>query len=96
MIIMISHVFTLLYEVLSRYLRGFCISFAPALLTTLGVCGVRIGWIQFIFPHSKTFQTIMIGYQISLAVTAFMILAALIYYCPYYRFGKMKQTKENL
>lgn len=95
MIIMISHIFTLLYEVMSGYLRGFGISLAPAVLTTLGVCGVRIGWIQFVFPHSKTFETIMIGYPISLMVTAFMILIALICYRPSRKFSKMKQNNQK-
>lgn len=94
-IIMISHIFTLLYEVLSGYLRGFGISFIPAVLTTLGVCGVRIGWIQLVFPHSKTFQTIMIGYPISLIVTALMILIALICCHPAHKFNKMQLIKED-
>lgn len=94
-IIMISHIFTLLYEVLSGYLRGFGISFIPAVLTTLGVCGVCIGWIQLVFPHSKTFQTIMIGYPISLIVTALMILIALICCHPAHKFNKMQLIKED-
>ena len=94
-IIILSHIFTLLYEVLSGYIRGFGISFVPAVLTTLGVCGVRIGWIQLVFPHSQTFQTIMIGYPVSLIVTASLILIALIYYRPSYRFYKTQRAKED-
>lgn len=93
MIIMVSHIFTLLYEVLSGYLRGFGISFVPAVLTTLGVCGIRIEWIQLVFPHSQTFQTIMIGYPVSLIVTAFLIFIALICYHPAKRFYKAQRTK---
>lgn len=95
MIIMVSHAFTLLYEVMSGYLRGFGISLTPAALTTLGVCGIRIGWIRFIFPHSRTFETIMIGYPVSLGVTAFMLLIALICYRPSYRFCKKEQLNIN-
>lgn len=58
--IMITHVFILIYEVLSGYLRGFGISFTPVVLTMLGVCDIRIGWIQMVFPLSGTFKTIMI------------------------------------
>ena len=82
MIIMISHSLSLLYEVMSGYLRGFGISLPPALLTMAGVCGVRIAWIQFVFPHSQTFQTIMTVYPVSLAVTALLIFGALVYYRP--------------
>ena len=59
--VMLSHSFSLLYDVMSGYLRGFGISLVPALLTTLGVCGIRIAWTQFVFPQSRTFQTIMTG-----------------------------------
>ena len=46
MYVMFSHIFNLLYNVMSGYLRGFSISLAPAILTMLGVCGVRIAWIH--------------------------------------------------
>lgn len=82
MFIMISHSLSLLYEVMSGYLRGFGISLAPALLTMAGVCGVRIAWIQLVFPQNPTFQTIMIAYPVSLSVTALLIFAALVYYRP--------------
>ena len=73
---------------MSGYLRGFGISLVPAILTTVGVCGIRIAWIKFVFPKSETFRTIMTAYPISLSVTAFMILVALICYHPSRRFKK--------
>ena len=82
MLVMVSHSFSLLYEIMSGYLRGFGISLAPALLTMLGVCGVRIAWIQFVFPQSRTFQTIMTAYPISLSATALLIFIALLCYRP--------------
>ena len=85
--VMISHSFSLLYDVMSGYLRGFGISLAPALLTMLGVCGIRISWIQWVFPQSRTFQTIMTAYPISLSATALMILIALLCYHPSRRKG---------
>ena len=45
-----AYVFSMLYEVLSGYMRGFGISLIPAILTTIGVCGIRIFWINFVFP----------------------------------------------
>ena len=92
--VMLSHSFSLLYEVMSGYLRGFGISLVPALLTTLGVCGIRIGWIQFVFPHSRTFQTIMTGYPVSLSATALLILIALLCYCPSRRFANLQRKEE--
>lgn len=93
MLAMVSHSFCLLYEVMSGYMRGFGISLTPAILTMFGVCGVRIGWIQFVFPQSRTFRTIMTVYPISLSVTALLIFIALICYRPSKRFARMpKQT----
>ena len=54
-----AYVFCMLSEVISGYLRGFGISLGPALLTTIGVCGIRISWIAFVFPRSPSFNTIM-------------------------------------
>ena len=93
--VMLSHSFSLLYEVMSGYLRGFGISLVPALLTTLGVCGIRIGWIQFVFPQSRTFQTIMTGYPVSLSATSLLILIALLCYRPSRRFANLQRKEET-
>lgn len=87
MTIMPAHAFSLFYDVMSGYLRGFGISLVPAILTTVGVCGIRIGWIRWVFHQSQTFQTIMTVYPISLAITALLILVALICYRPARRKG---------
>ena len=88
--IMLSHSFSLLYEVMSGYLRGFGISLTPAILTMLGVCGIRIAWIKLVFPHSRTFRTIMTAYPISLAATALLVLVALLCHHPARRLAKKR------
>lgn len=88
-----AYVFSMLYEVLSGYMRGFGISLVPAILTTIGVCGIRIFWINFVFPQSPTFTTIMTVYPISLSSTALLIGIALICYRPAHRY--LNQEKEN-
>ena len=92
MYVMFSHIFNLLYNVMSGYLRGFSISLAPAILTMLGVCGVRIAWIHYVFPLSPTFKTIMIAYPVSLGITALMISATVLYYRPSKRFAGTRDT----
>lgn len=77
-----AYVFSMLYEVMSGYLRGFGISLVPAILTTIGVCGIRLAWIFTIFQQSRTFQTIMLVYPVSLAATAVLIGIALLIYRP--------------
>lgn len=96
MLVMLSHAFNLLYEIMSGYLRGFGISLVPAILTTLGVCGIRIGWIQLAFPHSRTFRTIMTAYPVSVFVTMLLIFAALLCYHPAKRFATLQvNTKKS-
>lgn len=80
--LMLSHIFSLCYEVQSGYLRGFGISLPPAILTMLGVCGIRLSWIYLVFPKHQTFQTIMAVFPISLAATALLMLFAVLYFRP--------------
>lgn len=81
-IIFIAYIFSMLYEVMSGYLRGFGFSLVPAILTTIGVCVLRIIWINTVFPANRTFVTIMTAYPVSLATTAVLIFIALIIYRP--------------
>ena len=81
-----AYTFSMLYENLSGYLRGFGISLVPAVLTIIGVCGVRIFWIFVVFPLHKTFRVIMTAYPVSLSVTAVLIFVAVMIYRPSYRF----------
>lgn len=94
MLIMLSHPFSLLYEVMAGYLRGFGISLAPAVLTTAGVCGVRILWINTVFPQAHTFQSVIMAYPVSLSITALFLFITLLYYRPTYKFSKT-QTRRN-
>lgn len=90
-----AYTFSMLYEVMSGYLRGFGISLVPAILTTIGVCGVRIGWIHFVFPQNRTFQTILTAYPVSLSATALLMLIALLCYRPSHRFSALQRSKRS-
>lgn len=82
MIVFSAYTFSMLYENLSGYLRGFGISLVPAILTIIGVCGVRIFWIFGVFPSHRSFTTIMMAYPVSLATTAVLIFIAAMVYRP--------------
>ena len=77
MTVFFAYTFSMLYENMSGYLRGFGISLLPAILTVIGVCGVRLLWIFTVFPAHRTFRTIMLVYPVSLATTAVLIFIAL-------------------
>lgn len=85
-IVFCAYIFSLSYDVMSGYLRGFGISFLPSLLTILGVCGVRFLWVAFVFPVYHDFRTLMYVYPVSMGVTAVLIFAALMWCRPSKRF----------
>ncbi len=90
LIILSAYTFTMLYENMSGYLRGFGDSLIPAVLTVIGVCAVRIIWIYTVFQAHKTFTSIMIAYPVSLFITALLIFAALIIYRPSKKYADTK------
>ncbi len=90
--IFFGYLFSLLYELMSGYLRGFGISLIPAVLTTLCVCGTRIFWVQFVFPKHPDFQTLMAVYPLSLALTALLIFIALVVCRPTSRMKKRESV----
>ena len=77
LMVFFAYIFSMLYENMSGYLRGFGISLMPSILTILGVCGVRIVWIYAVFPTHRTFPAIMAAYPVSLSITALLIFIAL-------------------
>lgn len=82
-----AHCFSIFYEVMSGYMRGFGNSLTPALLTMFGVCVIRLCWIKWVFPLRHTFATIVTVYPVSLGATALLILGALLIYRPSRRFA---------
>ena len=81
-----AYTFSMLYENMSGYMRGFGFSLVPAIVTTLGICGVRIFWIMAVFPSHRTFAGILTAYPVSLSVTALLIFLVLVIYRPSKRF----------
>ena len=94
MMVMLSHSLSLMYEVMSGYLRGFGISLMPALITMICVCGIRFYWVFCVFPHFRTFANIMMVYPISLGTTAFFMVVAVLLCHPArtYRATQAKAT----
>ena len=73
-----AHLFSLFYDVMSGYMRGFGISLSPALVTMVVICGIRIFWIYVIFEQLHTFTSIMAVYPVSLGVNAIAIFILLL------------------
>ena len=65
-------------DVSTGALRGMGASFVPMLISVLGVCGIRIGWIMTVFqiPRFHTPQVLYFSYTVSWLVTFLFQLAA--------------------
>lgn len=57
-------------EVTSGAMRGYGFSLVPAIISFVGVCGIRITWVYTVFQASQGFHTLMMVYPISWTVTA--------------------------
>ncbi len=67
-------------EIVSGALRGYGISLAPALITLVCVCGIRIVWVFTVFREIPTYAALMAVYGISWFVTMIFLLIAYRYY----------------
>lgn len=67
-----------LMDVSTGALRGMGASVAPMVISVLGVCGIRIGWVATIFqlPQYHTPQCLYFSYTVSWTVTFLIQLAA--------------------
>ncbi|MBU5430620.1 MATE family efflux transporter [Kineothrix sp. MSJ-39] len=65
-----------LYETPAGFLRGLGHSSLPAALTILGTCLLRILWVLFVFPHTKTLESLFFVWPLSWIVTSVLMLAA--------------------
>ena len=77
--ILTAEFINVIIEILSGYMRGFGFSFVPAVVCMAGICGVRITWMYAVFMRHKSFETLMMAYPISWAVTAAALIAAAVY-----------------
>lgn len=84
--IFFAYLFSFAQEVLSGYLRGFGVSFIPAVCAVIGICGVRLTWIFTVFRQSPSFAVIMQVYPLSLGITAAVILAVTLFVKPSKRY----------
>lgn len=90
-----AYVFSFSQETVSGYLRGFGMSFIPAICSIVGICGVRLFWIFTVFQQSKNFTTIMQVYPLSLGITSFMILALALIVRPSYKLEKKQESVKS-
>ena len=71
--VVVPEIFAVFIDIFSVSLRGYGYSLMPAIVTLLCICGVRLSWVWLVFPHHPTFETLMIIYPISWAVTSMFL-----------------------
>ena len=93
--IFIAYLFSFVQEGLSGYLRGFGVSFIPAVCAVIGICGVRLTWIFTVFRRAPSFTTIMQVYPLSLGITAAVILVVTLIVKPSRRYFLGNDAQPN-
>ena len=78
--IIAPEIISVIMEIISGAMRGYGISLAPALITLICVCGIRITWVFTVFAKIPTYSALMAVYGISWFVTMIFLLAAYRYY----------------
>ncbi len=81
-------------DVVTGVIRGMGSSITPMIITVLGVCGMRIGWIYTIFqiPKYHTLESLYISYPISWAAS--FLVQLLVFFIIYFRTLKKARLKN--
>ncbi len=68
-------------DVISGALRGLGHSVKPTIVTLMGVCFFRIGWVFWVFPKQPTMENLMVSYPVSWALVSIVNGAILFVVC---------------
>lgn len=78
--IIAPEIISVVMEIISGCLRGYGISLAPAMITLIFVCGIRITWVFTVFEKFLTYDTLMAVYGISWFFTMIFLIIAYRFY----------------
>ena len=78
--IIAPEIISVVMEIISGSLRGYGISLAPAMITLIFVCGVRITWVFTVFEKIPTYASLMAVYGVSWFFTMIFLIAAYVFY----------------
>lgn len=57
-------------DLMSGTMRGYGYSLVPAIISSIGVCGLRLVWVYTVFSVYQTFAVLMMVYPITQSITA--------------------------
>ncbi len=78
--IIAPEIISVVMEIVSGALRGYGISLAPAIITLIFVCGIRITWVFTVFANNPTYETLMAVYGLSWFFTMIFLIIAYRFY----------------
>ena len=86
----LMHIMTIVYylfgigDVMGGYLRGMGYSILPMMVTLIGVCGLRVVWISWIYPIFGSFEWIFYSYPVSWIITCIAMFISIWLTCGKY------------
>ena len=78
--IIAPEIISVIMEIISGSLRGYGISMAPAIITLVFVCGIRITWVFTVFAKIPTYAALMAVYGVSWFFTMIFLIIAYRFY----------------
>lgn len=78
--IIAPEIISVIMEIISGSMRGYGISLAPAIITLIFVCGIRITWVFTVFAKIPTYAALMAVYGISWFFTMIFLIIAYRFY----------------
>lgn len=78
--IIAPEIISVIMEIISGALRGYGISMAPAMITLIFVCGIRITWVFTVFAKIPTYAALMAVYGVSWFFTMIFLIIAYRFY----------------
>lgn len=78
-------------DVLVGQMRGMGYSIAPMIVSLVGVCGIRIGWIYTIFQQHHSLFSLYLSYPVSWVITG------TVHFCAFlYLYSKVKRRSDGI
>lgn len=87
--IIAPEIISVIMEIISGSLRGYGISLAPAIITLVFVCGIRITWVFTVFAKIPTYAALMAVYGVSWFFTMVFLIVAYRFYTKHLKVIKL-------
>ena len=87
--IIAPEIISVVMEIISGSLRGYGISLAPAIITLVFVCGIRITWVFTVFAKIPTYAALMAVYGVSWFFTMVFLIVAYRFYTKHLKVIKI-------